>query len=288
MWKIKLIFSFFALLISIYFILIYSLLKNINEDNIFFSIPNNFNIVLEKKILTKIFPIIKISTNITEINNQNIRANGISLILSQPHFITSGKLELKIDNIIINNLILDNTYIQGNIKYISNYFDDLNNLHNIFNGTYVIDSNLSLKTTNEEKFLISILKLFFEKLEKDTDDKFALSNLMDALDNNKSSLKGSIIKENNILFSNNILIENENNKILLSGNYNFLNDEIKFDLDLEQKGEIFISAEILGKINSPKIKIDKNSKFFKNINQNNNLIEESVMQFLNSFLGTND
>ena len=286
--KIKLFFSFFLILITIYFILIYSLLKNINEDNIIFSTQNNLNIVLEKKILTKIFPNIKISTDISEINNENIKAYGISIILSQPHFITSGNLELTVNNIIINNLILDNISVKGSIQYISNYFKDLNNLHNIFNGTYNIDSNLSLKTTNEEKFLISFLKLFFEKLEKDRDDKFALSTLMEALNNNKSYLKGSITKKNNILSSNDLFIENENNKIFLSGIYNFLNDEIKFDLDLEQKGEIFISAQIHGNINSPKINIDKNSKFFNNYNKNNNLIEESIIQFLNSFLGTND
>ena len=98
----------------------------------------------------------------------------------------------------------------------------------------------------------------------------------------------SDLKENNIFSSNNLFIENESNKILLSGFYNFLNDELKFDIDLEQNGEIFISAEIDGKINSPKINIDKNSEFFENLNQKNNLIEESVMKFLNSFLGIND
>ena len=115
-----------------------------------------------------------------------------------------------------------------------------------------------------------------------------MSTLIEVLNNNKSLLKGSITKENNFFLSNNLFIENGSNKILLSGFYNFFNDEIKFDLDFEQKGEIFISAEIDGKINSPKIKIDKNSKFFEDVNQKNNLIEESVIQFLNSFLGIND
>jgi len=67
-----------------------------------------------------------------------------------------------------------------------------------------------------------------------------------------------------------------------------LTDDINFKLDLEQEDEIFISAEVRGKINSPKIEIDKNSKFFKSVTQNNNLIEESVIQFLNNFLGIND
>jgi len=112
--------------------------------------------------------------------------------------------------------------------------------------------------------------------------------LLKVLNENKSILKGSITKEKNIFFSNDLLIQNEDNKILVSGIYNFLDSEIKLDLDLEQDGVIYISAEIFGKINSPKIKIDKDSKFLKNINQNNNLLEENVMQFLNSFLGIND
>jgi len=286
--KIKLFFSFITVIIIIYLILIYALLKNLNKDYIISNIKNDLNISIEKEVLFEIFPTIKISTDISEIYNENIMANNISLILSQPHFITSGKLDLRIKKIFINNLVLDDIYVQGKVQYVSNYINDLNNLHNIFNGTYLIDSNLSLKTTQEEKFLISFLKLFFEKLENDRNDKFALSTLMQALNNNKSFLKGSITKENNFFSSNNLFIENESNKILLSGFYNFLNDELKFNLDLEQNGEIFISAEIYGKINSPKIKIDKKSKFFENVNQKNNLIEESVMQFLNSFLGIND
>ncbi len=286
--KVKLFFSFITIIIIIYFILIYALLKNLNKDYIISSIKNNLDITIEKEVLFNIFPVIKISTDISEINNENIIINNISMTLSQPHFIKSGKLDLRIKNIFINNLVLDNIYVQGKVQYISNYINDLNNPHNIFNGTYLINGNLSLKTTQEEKFLITFLKLFFEQLENDKNDKFALSTLMEALNNNKSSLKGSITKENNIFSSNNLFIENESNKILLSGSYNFLKDEIKFDLDLEQNGEIFISAEIDGKINSPKIKIDKNSEFFENVNQKNKLIEESVMQFLNNFLGIND
>ena len=286
--KIKLFFSLITILIIIYFILINVLLKNFNKDYIISNVKNDFNIIIEKDVLTKIFPVIEISADISQINNENIIANDISMKLSQPHLIKPGNLDLKIKKIFINNLVLDNIYVQGKVQYIINYINDLNVLHNIFNGTYIIHSNVSLKTTNEEKFLISFLKLFFEKLEKNRNDNFALSTLMEALNKNKSSLKGSITKKGNVISSNNIFIESENNKILLSGIYNFVNDEIKFDLNLEQNGEIFITAEIVGNINTPKIKIDQNSKFFKNLNQNSNLIEESVIQFLNNFLGIND
>ena len=285
--KIKLFFSFISILVIIYFIIVYTLLKYINEDNILSYIEKDLNIVVEK-INTKIFPIVEISTDVTRINNENVIANNFSLILSQPHLITFGNLDLKIDEMFINNLVFDNINVYGKINYISNYLNDIDNLDNILNGTYIITSNLSLKTTNEEKFLISFLKLFFEKIENNRNDNFALSTLLKVLNENKSILKGSITKEKNIFFSNDLLIQNEDSKILVSGIYNFLENEIKLDLDLEQDGVIYVSAEIFGKINSPKIKIDKDSKFLKNINQNNNLLEENVMQFLNSFLGIND
>jgi len=285
--KIKLFFSFISILVIIYFIIVYALLKYINKDDILSYIEKDLNIVVEK-INTKIFPVVEISTDVTRINNENVIANNISLILSQPHLITFGNLDLKIDEMFINNLVFDNINVYGKVNYISNYLNDIDNLDNILNGTYIITSNLSLKTTNEEKFLISFLKLFFEKIENNRNDNFALSTLLKVLNENKSILKGSITKEKNIFFSNDLLIQNEDNKILVSGIYNFLDSEIKLDLDLEQDGVIYISAEIFGKINSPKIKIDKDSKFLKNINQNNNLLEENVMQFLNSFLGIND
>ena len=285
--KIKLFFSFISILVIIYFIIVFALLKNISEDTILSYIKKDLSIDVEK-INTKIFPVVEISTDVTRINNENVIANNISLILSQPHLITFGNLDLKIDEMFINNLVFDNINVYGKVNYISNYLNDIDNLDNILNGTYIITSNLSLKTTNEEKFLISFLKLFFEKIENNRNDNFALSTLLKVLNENKSILKGSITKEKNIFFSNDLLIQNEDNKILVSGIYNFLENEIKLDLDLKQDGVIYISAEIFGKINSPKIKIDKNSKFLKNINQNNNLLEENVMQFLNSFLGIND
>ena len=285
--KIKLFFSFISILVIIYFVIVYALLKYIDKDDILSYIEKDLNIVVEK-INTKIFPVVEISTDVTRINNENVIANNISLILSQPHLITFGNLDLKIDEMFINNLVFDNINVYGKVNYISNYLNDIDNLDNILNGTYIITSNLSLKTTNEEKFLISFLKLFFEKIENNRNDNFALSTLLKVLNENKSILKGSITKEKNIFFSNDLLIQNEDNKILVSGIYNFLDSEIKLDLDLEQDGVIYISAEIFGKINSPKIKIDKDSKFLKNINQNNNLLEENVMQFLNSFLGIND
>ena len=76
---------------------------------------------------------------------------------------------------------------------------------------------------------------------------------------------------------------------MLSGNYDLTTENIKFELDLQQNNIIYLSAKIIGNINSPKIIFDKDSKFFKDFNHNeNNIIEESIIQFLDNFLITND
>ena len=60
-------------------------------------------------------------------------------------------------------------------------------------------------------------------------------------------------------------------------------------LNLSQNNEIYLTTLIKGNLNNPNISFDENSKFFQNSNSNeNNIIEESVIQFLNNFFDFND
>ena len=64
---------------------------------------------------------------------------------------------------------------------------------------------------------------------------------------------------------------------------------INIILNLSQNNEIYLTTLIKGNLNNPNISFDKNSKFFQNSNSNeNNIIEESVIQFLNNFFDFND
>ena len=52
---------------------------------------------------------------------------------------------------------------------------------------------------------------------------------------------------------------------------------------------MYLTTFIIGNLNNPDINFDKNSKFFQNLNSNeNNLIEESIIKFLNNFFDFND
>ena len=289
---LKIISLFIFFLFLIYVLIIYFFLNNINEDEIIFNLKNNQNINLTKNKETQIeiFPKINIIANYNFNNlNNNIIANNLNIKYTQSLFSTIGQLNLNTNNFIINNLSFNEIIINGKINFLRNYYLNNYDLNYLFDGKYNIKGKFILITSNEEKFIISFLKLFFEKLENNRSNKFAFSKLIDTLGKGNSIFKGSINKKNNILSSNKILIENNLNKILLSGNYDLTTENIKFELDLQQNNIIYLSAKIIGNINSPKIIFDKDSKFFKDFNHNeNNIIEESIIQFLDNFLITND
>ena len=131
--------------------------------------------------------------------------------------------------------------------------------------------------------------MFFEKLENKGNQKFAFSELINAFGNEESSFKGRINKNKYILKTNKIEIINRNNKIFINGEYNYNNNFIDINLDLFQNEEVYLTTFIKGNLNNPHINFDKNSKFFQNLNSNeNNLIEESIIKFLNNFFDFND
>ena len=290
--KIRLFFSIVVIILIILSIFIYIFLNNFEKEKIISDIEKKFEIKINEKNKTKIniFPIVKLNTNL-EIKDykNNLYFDNIRIDISQPVFQVSGNLDILIDNLNINNINFSEVNINGKVNYIENYLKYSDNLENLFDSIYKINGKITLETTNEEKFLISFLKLFFEKLENQKNQKFAFSELINAFGNESSNFKGEINKNKNILETSKIEISNKNNRILIKGEYNYNNNFIDIILNLSQNNEIYLTTLIKGNLNNPNISFDENSKFFQNSNSNeNNIIEESVIQFLNNFFDFND
>ena len=290
--KIRLFFSIVVIILIILSIFIYIFLNNFEKEKIISDIEKKFEIKINEKNKSKIniFPIIKLNTNL-EIKDykNNLYFDNIRIDISQPVFQVSGNLNILIDNLNINNIKFSEVNINGKVNYIENYLKYSDNLENLFDSIYKINGKITIETTNEEKFLISFLKLFFEKLEKKENQKFAFSELIYAFGNESSNFKGTINKNKYILETSKIEISNKSNRIFIKGEFNYNDNFIDIILDLSQNNEIYLTALIKGDMNEPNINFDKNSKFFQNLNSNeNNLIEESVIQFLNNFFDLND
>ena len=289
---IRLFFSIVLIILIILSIFIYIFLNNFEKEKIISDIEKKFEIKINEKSKTKIniFPIVKLNTNL-EIKDykNNLYFDNIRIDISQPIFQVSGNLNILIDNLNIKNINFSEVNINGKVNYIENYLKYSDNLENLFDSIYKINGKITLETTNEEKFLISFLKLFFEKLENQKNQKFAFSELINAFGNESSNFKGEINKNKNILETSKIEISNKNNRILIKGEYNYNNNFIDIILNLSQNNEIYLTTLIKGNLNNPNISFDENSKFFQNSNSNeNNIIEESVIQFLNNFFDFND
>ncbi len=290
--KIRLFFSIVVIILIILSIFIYIFLNNFEKEKIISDIEKKLEIKINENNKTKIniFPIVKLNTNL-EIKDykNNLYFDNIRIDISQPVFQVSGNLDILIDNLNINNINFSEVNINGKVNYIENYLKYSDNLENLFDSIYKINGKIFLETTNEEKFLISFLKLFFEKLENQNNQKFAFSELINAFGNESSNFKGEINKNKNILETSKIEISNKNNRILIKGEYNYNNNFIDIILNLSQNNEIYLTTLIKGNLNNPNISFDENSKFFQNSNSNeNNIIEESVIQFLNNFFDLND
>ncbi len=290
--KIRLFFSIVVIILIILSIFIYIFLNNFEKEKIISDIEKKLEIKINENNKTKIniFPIVKLNTNL-EIKDfkNNLYFDNIRIDISQPVFQVSGNLDILIDNLNIKNINFSEVNINGKVNYIENYLKYSDNLENLFDSIYKINGKIFLETTNEEKFLISFLKLFFEKLENQNNQKFAFSELINAFGNESSNFKGEINKNKNILETSKIEISNKNNRILIKGEYNYNNNFIDIILNLSQNNEIYLTTLIKGNLNNPNISFDENSKFFQNSNSNeNNIIEENVIQFLNNFFDLND
>ena len=290
--KIRLFFSIIAIILVIFFIFIYIFINNFDKKKIITDIEKKYEIKVNENNKTKIniFPILKLSANLEIIDYKDLfYIDNININISQPLFLTSGNLDILFDNLDINNINFSDVSINGSVNYLENYLSYRDNLENLFDSIYNINGKITLRTTNEEKFLISFLKMFFEKLENKGNQKFAFSELINAFGNEKSSFKGRINKNKYILKTKKIEIINRNNKIFINGEYNYNNNFIDINLDLFQNEEVYLTTFIKGNLNNPHINFDKNSKFFQNLNSNeNNLIEESIIKFLNNFFDFND
>ena len=274
--KIRLFFSVVIIILIILSIFIYIFLNNFEKEKIISDIEKKLEIKINEKNKTKIniFPIVKLNTNL-EIKDykNNLYFDNIRIDISQPVFQVSGNLSIIIDNLNIKNINFSEVNINGKVNYIENYLKYSDNLENLFDSIYKINGKITLETTNEEKFLISFLKLFFEKLENQKNQKFAFSELINAFGNESSNFKGAINKNENILETSKIEISNKNNRILIKGEYNYSNNFIDIILNLSQNNEIYLTALIKGNLYNTYLCLDYYSIFFHNSNSyENNLI----------------
>ena len=123
----------------------------------------------------------------------------------------------------------------------------------VLKGTIPITGSLYLTTTEEERFGATFLSLLVEKIPSISSISKAVNFIVVNYSNIPISLNGVLQIKDGLILSDEILIQNNSDKSAFNGFYNFIKNEIDGTIHFFEKNDIFVKAQLKGKINNPKI-----------------------------------
>ena len=128
----------------------------------------------------------------------------------------------------------------------------------VLKGTIPITGLLYLTTTEEERFGATFLSLLVEKIPSISAISKAVNFIVVNYSNIPTSLNGVLQIKDGLIFSDEILIQNNSGKSTFNGFYNFIKNEIDGTIHFFEKNELVVKAQLKGKIDNPKILVGGN------------------------------
>ena len=168
--------------------------------------------------------------------------------------------------------------------------DDKNSLSNL-RGIIPIAGIFYLTTTEEEKFGVTFLSLLVEKIPNISSISKSMNFIIDNYSDIPTGLNGVLQVKDGLIFSDEILIQNKIAKSKLKGSYNFIKNEIDGTINFFEKNDIFVTAQLKGKIENPEILVG--GKIFsenKDLPPQNikKLFEEGINSLINKLLNIDE
>jgi len=202
------------------------------------------NIITINKFIGKIIEgnidlIGKIKNNEKQSFNINGNFKNISLntLLQQTQIAKWDRVNIKLSSTNLN---------------LSGKINDKNPL-SVLTGTIPINGIFYLTTTEEEKFGATFLSLLVEKIPNISSISKSINFIVINYSNTPTTLSGVLQIKEGLIFSNEILIQNKSAKATLQGSYNFIKNEIDGTIHFFEKNDIFVKAQLKGKIDNPEI-----------------------------------
>ena len=116
-----------------------------------------------------------------------------------------------------------------------------------------VDGIFYINTTQEERFGSALLNVLSEKMPEIRDISKSINFLISKYADVPSNIKGTIKIEKGILKTNDLIITNDDAKIVVNMTYNIKNDDINGKLSFIDRQEIILSTHLKGSIENPKI-----------------------------------
>ena len=123
----------------------------------------------------------------------------------------------------------------------------------VLKGTIPITGIFFLTTTEEEKFGATFLSLLVEKIPNISSISKSVNFIVVHYSNIPTSLNGVLQIKDGLIFSDEILIQNNSGKSTFNGFYNFIKNEIDGTVHFFEKNDVVVKAQLKGKIDNPEI-----------------------------------
>ena len=123
----------------------------------------------------------------------------------------------------------------------------------VLKGTIPITGLFYLTTTEEERFGAIFLSLLAEKIPNISSISKSVNFIVVNYSNIPTSLNGVLQIQDGLIYSDEILIQNNSGKSTFGGFYNFIKNEIDGTINFFEKNDVVVKAQLKGKIDNPEI-----------------------------------
>ena len=246
----------------------------------------------------------------SEYNNKIININKFSANIIDGNIETNGYLSIDNKKEIILNGSFNNIYVNQILKQLKiadwerikielsstnfslrSIYDTPEKIIQNLNGEMNVTGSIIFISKEEERFGVAFLSILTDKFVNIKPLSQSLKYLLNKFADVPSNISGKININDGILTTKNLLIQNENEKALLTANLNLKSNNIDGRIDLYENDDIFLTAELTGNIKNPEILIDGKVFTKKENNKPKNIkkiFENGIQSLIDDILNLND
>jgi hypothetical protein len=248
------------------------------------------------------------ATIISSYKNKNITFEKIVSDLVEGHINAQGKMSMENEmpfelvgsfnnvslNILMNQAKIA-TWDRVKIKMSSPNFNlsgaAKNNFNKNLKGNIAIDGSVFFVSTEEELFGAALLSLLIDKLPDLSSISNSVSFLLEKFSNIPSSFHGTLIINEGMISTQDMLIENDQGRASLAAILNIGTNIIDGKINFYEDDEIYLEATLKGDIQNPQILVG--GKVFAEENDNaprdiKKLFEEGIHSLIDKLLKVDD
>ena len=175
-------------------------------------------------------------------------------------------------------------FMESNIR---NQKKIIENLH----GEMLINGSVLFISTEEERFGAAFLSLIADRLSDLLSLSKSINYILNKFADTPSNISGKLFINQGILRTEKLIINNKKEKALLSLNLNLKKNIIDGKIDLYENNIIFLSVQLKGSANNPKILVNGHN-FIKEENNKTQdikkIFEKGIKSLVDSIIELND